>query len=123
MALSQFVKQSRTGPLKSGPILGTTQDQINFTGTGDKTLVAAITGRRIRVHKLFIVGAAASNLRFWSGASSDNVPITGQMNFGSNFVLALDNDDFTILTDTGDALILSSSVDIQVGGLLVYSVE
>jgi len=123
MAVTQFHVRKGSRPLNQGPLVGTTQVPINLTGSGDTVLVAAETGRIIRVHKLFVVGGAASNVRLWSGPSSEVDSITGQMNFPAAFAMALDLDDFTMVTAPGKALVWASSAAIQLGGILVYSKE
>ena len=123
MAFTQFQIKKGSRGLNVGPLMAVTQVPVNLTGSGDTTLVTAIPSRIIRVHKLLLVGAAASNVRLWSGPSSEADSITGQMNFPAGWVMALDLDDFTMVTGPGKALVWASSEAIQTGGLLVYSVE
>lgn len=123
MAFNQFHIRKGSRPLGQGPLIGVTQTPINLTGSGDTTLVTAVVGRIIRVHKLLLVGAGASNVQLWSGPSAEVDSITGQMNFPAGWVMALDLDDFTMVTGSGKALVWASSAAIQTGGLLVYSVE
>lgn len=55
---------------------------------GDNTLVAAVTGKRIRVHSLILVASGGANtVRLESGASG--TAMTGQMNLAANGQLVL----------------------------------
>lgn len=60
---------------------------VDNATSGDNTLVAAVTGKKIRVHQLALIGSAAVTVRFESGASG--TALTGQMQFAANggFVL------------------------------------
>lgn len=116
MAIDQFIKQPARGPL-----VGVTFEQVNFSASGDNIIIPAIIGRKIRIHKLFIVGAGASNIRFWSGPSSEAVSLSGLMPFGSNFGLAFDGDEFVIETGLGKGFVINSSNAIQVGGWVSYT--
>ena len=55
---------------------------IDAAASGDNTLVAAVSGKKIRVLSLFGVAAGAVTVRFESGASG--TALTGQMNVGAN---------------------------------------
>lgn len=123
MARETFYYNRGNRPLNSGAVIGLSQDVVNFTGTGDKILVAAVAGRKIHLLKLLIVGAGATNARFYSGPSAENAPIGGQLNFAGPWSLVLDYDDFDIVTDSSKGLILTSSVDVQVGGWIKYWIE
>lgn len=60
---------------------------IDAASSGDNTIVAAVTGKKIRVVSAFLVAAGDVNTRFESGASGS--ALTGQMNLTTNsgFVL------------------------------------
>ena len=60
---------------------------INANISGDNTLVAAVTAKRIRVLSAFIICTTAGDVRFESGASG--TALTGQMPVAANggFVL------------------------------------
>jgi hypothetical protein len=60
---------------------------IDAATSGDNTLLAAVSGKKIRVLALFLVAAGAVNVRFESGAGG--TALTGQMNLVANtgFVL------------------------------------
>ncbi len=60
---------------------------ISVAGSGDNTLVAAVTARKIRVLSLFLVADSAVTVRFESGAGG--TALSGDMNLAANseFVL------------------------------------
>jgi len=121
MSFDSFIFKPFSRSVGQGAIQGATQDQVNFNGNGDNVIIAAVPGRKILVRKLLLIGSAASNIRFYSNPSP-TTPIGGQMNFSANWALALDHDDFAIVTNPGESLILNSSAVIQVGGFIVYNV-
>ena len=92
---------------------------INFSGTGDNELVSAVIGQRIRVHKLFLVVSADTNLTFKDGGSA----LTGAIGMKANGSVTLDIDTrypwFT--TTAGSAFVLSQSGTAQVSGRVYYS--
>jgi hypothetical protein len=115
MSDTLFTPQTRKGPL-----LGVENDTINFVASGDNTIVAAVANRKIRIHKMFLVGAGASDVRFWSGPSSENTPKSGLLSFGANFGLAFDGEEFPLETGIGKAFVISSTAAIQCGGWITY---
>jgi hypothetical protein len=93
---------------------------IDAAGSGDNTLVAAVSGKKIRVHSAFLVAAAAVNVRFESGASG--TALTGQMNCGANggFVLPY-NEGGWFETAASTLLNLELGGAVSVDGSLSYS--
>ncbi len=55
---------------------------IDHATSGNNTVVAAVTSKKIRVHQCFLVAAGAVTVRFESGA--DGTALTGQMNVTTN---------------------------------------
>jgi hypothetical protein len=92
---------------------------IDFNSSGDNTLVAAVTLKKIRVISLFLVSAGTVNIRFESDASGS--PLTGQMNLIANtgFVLPF-NPGGWFETVAGELLNLELSAGISVDGSLSY---
>jgi hypothetical protein len=60
---------------------------IDHATSGDNTVVAAVSSKKIRVHQLFLITAGAVVVRFESGASG--TALTGQMNVAANGGLVL----------------------------------
>jgi len=92
---------------------------IDFASSGDNTLVAAVTSKKIRVVSLFLVSVGTVNVRFESGASG--TALTGQMNLIANtgFVLPF-NPGGWFETAAGSLLNMELSGAISVDGSLTY---
>lgn len=92
---------------------------IDVAGSGDNTIVAAVTGKKIRVLALFLVASAAVTVRFESGAGG--TALTGQMQLGANGVLVLpENANGWFQTAAAALLNLELSGAVSVDGGLVY---
>lgn len=93
--------------------------KIDNATSGDNTLVAAVTSKKIRVLAAFLVASAAVNVRFESGAGG--TALTGQMNVGANggFVLPF-NPVGWFETAVTTLLNLELSGATSVDGCLVY---
>lgn len=96
---------------------------IDFTTTGDNTIVAALAGNKTKVLAYSLVVGAATNLRWKSAATSKS----GLMNFGANMGISQPYpstpDQNCLETGTNEALILNQSGTAQVGGYIVYYQE
>lgn len=92
---------------------------IDAATSGDNTLVAAVSGRRVRVLALFLVAAGTVNVRFESGAGG--TALTGQMNLVANtgFVLPF-NPVGWFETGINTLLNLELSAAVSVDGALTY---
>lgn len=92
---------------------------IDAATSGDNTLVAAVTSKKLRVLALFLVAAGAVNVRLESGAGG--TALTGQMNLVANtgFVLPY-NPVGWCETAVTTLLNLELSAAISVDGSLVY---
>lgn len=93
---------------------------IDDATSGDNTIVAAVTGKKIRVHSLFMVAAGAVVARFESGAGG--TALTGQMTFAENGGMVLPhNPTGWFETDAGDLLNLELGGAVSVDGGLTYT--
>jgi hypothetical protein len=92
---------------------------IDAATSGDNTLVAAVTSKKIRVLAAFMVSAGTVNARFESGAGG--TALTGQMNLVANsgFVLPF-NPVGWFETAVTTLLNLELSGAVSVDGSLVY---
>ncbi len=92
---------------------------IDHAVSGDNTIVAAVTGKRIRVVSLCLISTGTVNVRFESGASG--TALTGQMNLVANagFVLN-ENHSGWFQTAAGSLLNLELSGATSVDGMLTY---
>lgn len=94
---------------------------IDAAGNGDNTLVAAVTGKKIRVYACFLImTGTAVTIRFESAAGG--TALTGQMQptQGGGFVLPY-NPLGWFETLSGELLNLELSGAQSVDGVLVYS--
>ena len=93
---------------------------IDDATSGDNTIVAAVAGKKIRVHQLFIVSAGTVTVRFESGAGG--TALTGQMSHvdTSGEVLPF-NEVGWFETVAGELLNLELSGAVSVDGALAYT--
>lgn len=92
---------------------------IDFTSTGDNTIVAAVASQTVRVHKMFLNVSTATNITFKSGAGTS---LTGAMNFPANGGIVLDFDaEPWFLAASGAAFIINQSGTAQVSGRVYYT--
>ena len=92
---------------------------INVAGSGNNTLVAAVTGKKIRVLSYVIVAGGAVTARFESDA--DGTALTGEMELAANQVLAPpDPRGGHFETAAGELLNLELSGAVNVDGYLSY---
>lgn len=92
---------------------------IDAASSGDNTLVAAVTGKKIRVISLFYIAAGTVTTRFEAGTGG--TPLTGQMNHAVNTGLCLPhNKNGWFETTAGALLNLELSGAVSVDGALSY---
>jgi len=92
---------------------------IDAATSGDNEIVAAVSGKRIRVISCFMIAAGAVNVRFESGAGG--TALTGQMNLTTNSGFTLnENNSGWLETASGAALNLELSGAVSVDGCLSY---
>lgn len=92
---------------------------IDAASSGDNTIVAAVSGKKIRVLALSLVAAGAVTARFESGAGG--TALTGQMSMAANGVLVLPlNEAGWFETAAGSLLNLELGGAVSVDGCLVY---
>lgn len=92
---------------------------IDAASSGDNTILAAVTSKKIRVVSLFVVSAGTTTVRFESGASG--TALTGQMNLIANtgFVLPY-NPAGWFETASGTLLNMELSAAVSVDGSFSY---
>jgi len=89
---------------------------IDISAAGDTTLVAPVTGRKIRVLALALVPDAAVAVTFKSGSSK----ITGPVRLVDNLILAAEVPWGCFECSSGQPLVLNLSAAVQVSGWLSY---
>ena len=87
--------------------------------SGDNTLVAAVSGKRIRVLSFFLVCADAVTVRFEGGAGG--TALTGVMSFAANGGISCPHNDLGWFeTAAGVLLNMELGGAVQVSGAITY---
>jgi hypothetical protein len=96
-----------------------TSAPITFAASGDNIVVAAVASTRILVHRIWLVGAAATSLTFKDGASTS---LSGAVPMAANGGLTFDaTGEPWFVTALGNGFIINSSNAVQVSGMVYYS--
>jgi hypothetical protein len=92
---------------------------IDHATSGNNTIVAAVTGKKIRVLQVVLISAGTVNARFESGA--DGTALTGQMNLivNSGFTLPYSPIGW-FETAAATLLNLELSAAVSVDGVIAY---
>ena len=92
---------------------------IDHAVSGDNTIIAAVTNKKIRVIALFLVAAAAVTVRFESGAGG--TALTGQMQLAANGGMVLPLNEAGWFQTAASALLnMELSGATSVDGGIVY---
>lgn len=109
-----------TAAMKSGSTSLTPRfAAIAASASGDNTIVAAVTGKKIRVLSYDYTAAAAVNVKWKSGASNDKSGLTYLPAAGWGKAKQF-NPVGHVETNVGEALVLNLSAAQAVGGELTY---
>lgn len=96
---------------------------VNFSASGDNTLVAAAAGQLINVVRLFLVVGGATNLTFKDGTGG--TALSGPIPMTANGSITLDIPTVSIpwfsTSNPVNNLVLNSSAAVQVSGTLWYT--
>jgi hypothetical protein len=101
---------------------------VNVTGAGDNTIVAAVTGKKIRVKAFQLANqvATANNVKLRSGTTDLHAALPLPLAAGGSLAAQDDGDgpdDFLVETVAGALLALNLSAATAVTGTIVYSLE
>lgn len=92
---------------------------LSAPSSGNNTVVAAVTGKRLAVVSAFLVATAAVSAQFRSGATT---ALTGAMALAANGGLVLGGPGVPwLVTASGEALTLNLSGAVAVNGAVVYA--
>lgn len=90
---------------------------VSFSASGDNDVIAALTGQSIKVHRLFLVVSATTNLTPKDGATA----FTGAISMTANGSWVLDYTELPWFTTTaGNAFRINQSDGAQVSGRVYY---
>ncbi len=93
-----------------------TQAPIDFSGSGDNTVISGLLGQVIRVLQFFFVIGAATNLTYKSGANA----LSGPLDFSSAGAQVQDFIQLPLTCNSGESFVINSSNAVQVGGTIWY---
>ena len=89
---------------------------ISAATSGQTAVVAAVTGRKIRVLQYFVVAETAVDVKFESASTA----ITGLMSIGANSGVAAGSEAGIFETVAAEALNINLGGAVQVSGALTY---
>jgi hypothetical protein len=90
---------------------------INFSSSGDNTIIAADTVNRIIIHRIWLVVGGATNITF-----KDNLPSPAAVPLGQYGGITFDaTGEPWFITNTNTAFIINSSSAVQVSGEVYYT--
>lgn len=90
---------------------------INFSASGDNTIIAADAVNRIVIHRIWLVVGAATNLTF-----KDNLASPAAVPMAANGGITFDaTGEPWLVTDVNTAFKINSSAAVQVSGECYYT--
>ncbi len=94
-------------------------EALSDASSGNNTIVAAVTGARIKVYAIHFNVVGTVNMKWVDGTVGD---LTGDMNFQARegYTNAVTPPAFLLATTAGEALILNLSAAIAVDGWIAY---
>lgn len=106
-----------SGIVPTGNINSFTEASIDFSNTGDNTVISAVAGKTIRIFRIFFVCSAATEITIKNGTTA----LTGAMSMGQNGGFTLDYQAEAWFTATaGNAFVISQSGTAQISGRIYY---
>lgn len=94
-----------------------THASIDFTTTGDNTVVSGTAQQTVRVYKIFFVVSDATDIVFKDGSTA----LTGAISMAAkgSFILDFDAEPW-FATSAGSAFVINQSGTAQVSGRIYY---
>jgi hypothetical protein len=94
--------------------------KIDFSASGDNTILAAAAGFRYKIRQMFFVPGGDTTIQIKSGANI----LVGGMPIKANMVMVIDASNMPwVSTNTNEALIFNSTAAVQVGGRMTLDKE
>lgn len=93
------------------------QAAINESGIATHEIVAAVSGKSIRVHSLMFTVGGPVNITWRSGANN----LSGAMEFADSGGMAVSSEVGLMWTNPGEALNLVADAAVQISGIITYS--
>jgi hypothetical protein len=101
---------TETNPLPDTP--------INFSGSGNNTIIPGIPGQIIRVFRFWLVVGGATNLTFFDGTKAKTGPVP--LIQSEAMVFTFDTKPWFLMS-VGNDFIINSSAGVQVSGAAYYT--
>jgi hypothetical protein len=94
-------------------------DTISDGVSGQNTLIAAVTGKRLKVYALVLISEGTVGVEFRDGAST---ALTGRMNFQARegLTIAVAPPAFLLQTTAGNAFTMNLDAAVQIDGWFAY---
>lgn len=93
---------------------------INFSASGVSEIIAAVTAKRILIHRLFLVCAGSTNVTFKRGTTVLSGPIPMATNGG--ITLDITGEPW-FTTDLAEAFNINSSIAVQISGTCYFDTK
>lgn len=94
-----------------------TRVAINISNSGDNSVIAAVAGKRILIHRLWLVAGGATNVTF-----KDSLASPASMSMTANAGLTLDiSDEPWFVTAINAAFVINSTNAVQLSGECAYN--
>lgn len=98
-----------------------TSAAVDFSSSGDNTVIALTAGKRILIHRLWLVCTGATALTFKDGAATS---LSGAVSMSANGGLTFDTTgEPWFVTSLATAFIINSSNAVQVSGMVYYRLD
>jgi hypothetical protein len=92
---------------------------INFSNTGDNTVIAGVTGRVIKVYKFFFTSTAATNLTYYDGAGGTALSGTLDTQPDGGWWAEYDGTPYFVCSP-GNAFVINQSGTSSIQGTVYY---
>jgi len=90
---------------------------ISFSTAADQTVIAAVSGKQIKVYALNLVAAGATTVTVKDGSTA----LTGAMTLATGVPITYEAGPFPwFVTSQGNALVINDSGAVQVSGNVLY---
>lgn len=101
---------------------GDNRAKIDAAASGDNQVIAAVSGKKIRVLSMFFVAGGAVNAKFQSDSGGGSADLTGAIPLAANGGATLPfNPHGWIQTEVGKKLNLNLSAAVQISGSITYA--
>lgn len=91
---------------------------ISFSSSGDNTVVASSSGKRILIHRIWLIAGGATSITFQNGTTA----LSGACPIASYGSITFDNSDEPWFeTSLSSAFVINSTSAVQISGQVYYT--